>query len=242
MQFSIKKTIRAGFMLLLITTSWIISRNVIIMNILPFSQGEDELRHEKIAKKVMTPGGVSRTILKKRFLRSGTYDGILATYGGYLAISNYDGTITFPRKHAEPEVKIIITPTIKPIFMLNNIIHHWELLPGQESAVYNVNLLKDPTTELYYWNVASGKLPNNRIPLDSIVIFAKPKNIIVPEGVTLTPKGGSLLLPPMYATKELNRQVAAATVEDFRIFLEPIKMISQEKPDVKYVSDLITNP
>jgi len=131
--------------------------------------------------------------------------GIWGTYAGFLELSNADGQLTFPRKHPEDTLSVIITPKITPIIMFEQTIHHWELAPDAPMALYRYKRKQDDETHRFYWQVTAIEKPaNNIIPLDALVLLAKPSHIYVPEGITLTHETPSLLLPPLYVKRGFN--------------------------------------
>ncbi len=169
----------------------------------------------KFETTVTTPGKVA-TKITQSFLSNGHHS-IFATYGGYLTISDYNGQIIFPRMQQKEELTLIITENIKPVFMIGNTIHHWELVsPAQ---IYSVIRKQDHKTKLFYWDVQPEKeLANNIIPLTSIVLFIKPRNIIVPTGITITNDNPQLVLPTLYAKKSINPLTPTLNVLNIRQF------------------------
>lgn len=128
--------------------------------------------------------------------------GIFSTYAGYINISDTNGQIVFPRKHERPIVKLIITTRITPIFMFEQTIHHWELVPGVPTTMHTFERKFDKEAETFYWDVQETPLPeNNIIPLSALVIFAKPRYFYIPTGITPTNDNPNLILPSIYARK-----------------------------------------
>jgi len=151
--------------------------------------------------------------------------GMFATYAGYLAISDNSGQIAFPRQHIEPLIYLIITPTIVPVFMLGATIHHWEFVKNKPTEMYKIERIEDTQTGLYYWDTQRVTLPaNNRVPLESLVIFANPQSVYVPTGITLTDKRANLVLPNIYLKDEhrIDLQIDAAVLA-VRQFFGPIQ-------------------
>ncbi|HRN77738.1 MAG TPA: hypothetical protein PLU71_00705 [Candidatus Dependentiae bacterium] len=131
--------------------------------------------------------------------------GITASYAGFIDVSSLTGQITFPRKHAEPYVYMVITDRIVPVPMLGNTIRHLAFNPGTATALYKIQQNYDTQTNKVFWNTQKIEKPDsNIIPFESIIIIAKPKHIVVPEGITLTQEGPNLILPDIYAKKGVN--------------------------------------
>jgi hypothetical protein len=131
--------------------------------------------------------------------------GITASYAGFIDISNISGQIIFPRKHNNPYVYFVITDRLTPVTMLGNTIAHLAFTPGADSALYKVQQNYDIETNTVFWNTQKIEKPdNNIIPLESIIIIAKPKNVVIPEGVTITQEGPNLILPDVYVKKGVN--------------------------------------
>jgi hypothetical protein len=138
------------------------------------------------------------------------------------------------------DLTLIITERIEPVLMLGNTIHHWTLL-SIPTAIYSVARKQDTRTKLFYWDVKPANKPeNNIIPLTSIVLFAKPKNIIVPTGITITNDSQQLILPTLYATKNINDIAPALSVLKVRQFFGPISVINKKENDTYYSTQIIS--
>lgn len=130
------------------------------------------------------------------------FAGMFSTYAGLIAVSDTNGETRFPRKHATNTISLVITDKIIPITMMHNTIHHWEINPKMPTTVYSLERIKDKETGIVYWNTKIGSLPeNNIIPLESVVIIARPNNVYVPIGATPTTESAHLLLPDIYIKK-----------------------------------------
>jgi hypothetical protein len=143
----------------------------------------------------------------------------------------------------KPDFLFIVTPQIKPVFMLESTIHHWELLPNLQSKIYSVIRKKDASTGEFYWDVQEAARPRkNIIPLNAIVILSKPDSIVLPLGITLTPNNPQLVLPSLYAHYSLNR--VSSTLEALKIknFFGPIKYIYKKYDDKYYATKITTRP
>jgi len=156
--------------------------------------------------------------------------GIFSTYAGYLQVSNHNGQIIFPRKHSKPSLPVIVTNKITPIIMFDNTISHWELEPSAQAALYTVEIKQNETTQALFWTITQKERPkNNRIPLESLIIIAKPQNIYIPTGITLTNESPHLLLPDMYVKKGINIIRNALYILNLSHFFRPPQMLYKKE-------------
>lgn len=147
----------------------------------------------------------------KQLLDPDVSNGIFATYDGYLTLSAPDGQLSFPNRidwndNKPPKLHLIITNRVTPIMMNSATVHHWEIEEKTPAAVYKLERTKDPNSDVYFWNVTEEKIPENLIiPLDGILIFAKPDTIYVPTGIVLTENSPNLHLPDIFVKPEINK-------------------------------------
>lgn len=167
---------------------------------------EDKMNVEQVVKEsVHIPIQTLRNILTIN-LPSQLASGIFGTYAGYVAMASiFDGQMSFPRRQQSDTFIFIITPLIEPIIMLGKTVHHLELIEGVPASAYKVERKQDSETGFYYWQTTTEPLPSNKIiPLNSIVLFAQPIDINIPEGITLTSASSQLLLPDVFVRKSFN--------------------------------------
>jgi len=158
--------------------------------------------------------------------------GIFSTYAGYLNISDINGQIIFPRKHANPIIKLVITTRITPILMFEKTIHHWELVPGISTQMYTFEQKFDKETKTFYWDVQSAELPeNNIIPLSTLVIFAKPRYFYIPTGITITEDNSNFILPSIYARKGIKITANALYVFNLSHFFGQLHYRYKKQPN-----------
>ncbi|MCK5632582.1 hypothetical protein KAH94_02455 [bacterium] len=169
---------------------------------------QKKLSLEKIehkSKKLQNPKKLAKYTLRS-ILETKVASGIFCTYSGQLAISDDNGQVTFARRQEDKEVKLLITEKIDPVLMGQQTIHHWEFEIGVPAKLYTVKQKNDEETGLQFWHVKENTLPvDNNISLDTIVIFARPKDIIVPEGITLVEQDAQLIIPDIYVKKNINK-------------------------------------
>lgn len=179
--------------------------NLISFFMLPLPTMPNEKKAMKKVRKLTRPGKLAKYTLKS-VADSYLVSGIFCTYGGYLTISDLNGQVSFPRRHKDPKVNVIITKHIIPIIMLNNTIHHWELENGIPANSYIVERKQEEEIETFFWDIYSTNLPkDNIIPVKSIVIIADPKYVIVPTGITITKKSDQHILPDIYVKRNINK-------------------------------------
>jgi hypothetical protein len=195
---------------------------VISMVIEPYPLLKDSPEAEKAMIKLKKPGRIPKLGLKS--LRVNPLNkGIFSTYAGYLTMSNNDGQTLFIRKHIAPYVYLLITDKITPVMMAGNTIHHWNIEEKTDAKMYKMERLQDGNNDLFYWLTEEVPVPKDgKIPLESITILAKPKNIYVPEGITITEDSPNLTLPTIYAKKGIKTNANALYILNMRQFFGPI--------------------
>lgn len=165
-------------------------------------------------------------------LGKGAVSGMFATYVGFLGVSDTNGQLMFPGRYRQPFVYLLITERITPIMMAGNTVHHWELEDNVPAAYYKIEQQVDPDTQLTYWDVEKAELPHDKvIPLESITLFTKPKNVYVPTGITVTKPGTNLVLPDIYVKKGAKIYPSTAFVLNIRQFFAPDHFLFQQRPD-----------
>lgn len=228
----------SGIVILLVAAFSCEAISSLILTIRPYP--EPKATHEKLTNDIQTPGMLTRKVLKNYGMKPGGTSGVLATYMGFVGVSSVDGQITFIRNHKNPGVNILIAQTIEPIMMLSNIVHHWEIKPEVPAAMYSMNRKQDDETKLYYWDTQELPLPENkRIPLETIVIFAKPDNIVVPTGITITEGGAQLVLPTIYTRKGFNLVPRTLVFLKIRHFFGPQNYVTKKTtPELSFSRQL----
>jgi hypothetical protein len=198
----IKKTIQHAVIVACFAQSSISLGNEVISlflkdyEITPYDAYAQEVTHT-----LSRPGKLAKKTIRN-ILQQEPLSGIFCYYGGNLTTSDATGHILFPRQHESDEVKLLITTQITPIIMAYNTIDHWELEAGTPAAMYSMQRKTDQETDLTFWDVHKIDPPkNNHIPLEVIILFTKPKYVVVPEGITLTSPTANFVLPPIYLKK-----------------------------------------
>ncbi len=128
-------------------------------------------------------------------------DGIQASYLGYIATSDKNGQITFPRLQQSDTIPLLITPEIEPEFMIQpTLIHNWITKHNRPTAYYEISRKKHKGLETYYFDVKRLKVPRD-IPENTLIIFAHPNHIHVPVGISLNTYSTNFILPELQAEK-----------------------------------------
>lgn len=176
------------------------------------------------------PHGIAKQSLNG-IIHHNAVSGIFSTYFGFLNASDVNGQTTFPRKQSKPVLEIIVTNRITPVMMFQATVSHWELIPGIPAAMYHVEQKEDPDTKLIFWDIQKVALPaDNRIPLqEALIIIAKPQNVIIPTGITLTEPSANLNLPDMYVKQSIQTIRNALYVLNLSFLFRPIDLLYKKE-------------
>lgn len=195
-----------------------------------------EQMHYK-SKKLHNPRKAAKYTLRS-VLAKNTASGIFCTYMGQLSVSDTNGEVCFARRQESPHLRLLITEKIDPVLMEGQTVHHWEIEAGVPAKLYLVEQRDDPETEIEFWNVRQIELPESKhIELDTIVIFAKPKYVVVPRGITIVKKEAQLLLPDIYVKKNIDKISSAFYVLNLKRFFSQTQQMYQV--DEKKYSSII---
>lgn len=165
----------------------------------------DKKKKSNYSKFVSTPlsqPSFIKAIGKDRsWLNQPGVDGLHAVYLGYIAISDHNGQISFPRQQQNDTIYILITPEIEPELMMSPcLIHNWITKHNSPAAYYQIKRKYNKELKVYYFDVTKIDIPQE-IPNGTITIFAHPDEIEVPVGITLNTYSDNLILPELQATK-----------------------------------------
>ncbi len=211
------------------------------------SDVEQEAKSQSLATKIAkmdekTPASISKKIVKNS-LRTNVLpalSGFFAIYGGYIDISDIDGLISFPLRHASPKIYIAVTAHINLVNIKGNTFSHREYKSDEPVTLYVCELKKDKK-KLDYWEVKESPIPTDRKvnPL-TLVILTNPKNIYIPQGEFLAIDKPHLNLPDVYVTGRLGNEDNLLQNLDIRRFFEPISTEEKKINDVA-IQTMITN-
>lgn len=213
---------------------------LIILDLKPYPILLDENRCEQMMENLKFPGKIAQYCMFG-ILDPNLAAGVFATYGGYLNVSDEMGLITFPYVHNKPKIKLVITSKITPILMAGNTVHHWEIDKGTPTQMYSIVRKKDEDNKISYWETTQLELPkNSRVPVDSIILLAKPDHIVVPLpeidekgqriGVSLTQESPHLILPDIYVKKGNNLISHALYMLPLRHLFSPVRFEFKKEP------------
>lgn len=192
-------------------------------------QPQQEEYTQRLIKKIKKNGSLGHYGLAQS-IHHPSEAGIFASYSGFLGSSNNIGTIIFPRKHVETKLFVVITPEIMPIAINAFTIHHWELIKGQPVECYMFELQEDQTTHETFWHTIKISAPENGIiPVEALIIFAKPKYFHIIQDTSPSLPGSNLLLPPIYISKGINVMKNALYVLHIRHFFASAQPFTQQK-------------
>lgn len=190
----------------------------------------EEQNAQKLSKKL----GSSKKLARHQIESIANHNlraGIFGSYAGYIQASDVKGQLTFPRKHTRPFLYVIITDQVVPVMMLQNTIHHWDIPAGTPYAVYTYERKKDKETKQYFWDVQQIEgLKDNTIPLESLIIFARPHYIYIPTGITLATNNPNLILPDIYVKKGFNLIANSLYILNLSQYLGQTNRQYQKKP------------
>ncbi len=183
-----------------------------------------------ISNKLKKPGNLAHHTVHG-IVNHTSVSGILSIYAGYIDSSDYNGEVVFPRKHSKPAVVFLVTPELKPIALFENTIDHWELIPGMPAAMYVCEQKYDAKKQSHYWETKEVLLPaDNIIPLTSVIIIAKPKNISIPIGVSPTRDTANLVLPDVFVMKGINIVANDSYMLTIRHLFKPVDSLIKREP------------
>lgn len=184
------------------------------------------------------PHGIAKRTLEG-VLHHNPISGIFSTYFGFINSSDENGQTMFPRKQSSTKLHLVITNKITPIMMFKNTVSHWELVPGTPAVSYLLEQKEDPETKLIFWQAQKEELPDdNKISSeDSLIIIAKPKNVYVPTGITLSQSDANLILPQLYAKKSIQTNRNALYMLNLAFLFRPIDLLY--KKDKLYYETLV---
>lgn len=185
---------------------------------------------EKISQKLAKPGKIAK-YTAKGLVQTSLVEGILAAYGGYVAASDYNGELSFPRKHTKNSVEIIITPEMIPVPLFESTILNWRRIPGLPATMYVCEQLHDEQKDKHYWQTREVSLSDDMtIPLSAIIIVAKPKNVRMEGGKTEMNESGNFVLPNVYVKKGINIIDNSLYMLTIRHLFKPVQTEENREP------------
>lgn len=185
-----------------------------------------------LSELVSVPAKIQRKFLKK-YLTSTIQQGIYVNYKGQVAISDYNGQIIFPKTSSENKLILVVTPRITPVFLRDEVIHHFKVSKESPAAFYEFKL---STAEPVQWHITEIPLPANRdIPINAVIINAKPKDIAIQTGIFPTQGLPNFILPDILVNPEINRGINSFSFLKVNRYFSPVKKYVRYAPD-RYAS------
>lgn len=165
--------------------------------------------------------------------------GVYVVYGGFVDTIDVNRQVRFPRLTQEDELLLIITRKLAPVIIRGHTVEYFVRDTKHAIAYYQYKRHFDPKNNYYYWDVQKLNLPDDtKIPATAMIIFANPRHIFVPLEETVAVGGGSLVLPPVYATGELRKDYNATTFIDISPYFDPIDYITKIAPPQRYAQKI----
>lgn len=202
-----------------------------------FMKPYPEINQEETANKLQKKA--TRLDHLAHYLMPGTSDesvvsGIFSSYAGFLAASDNGGQTTFPENYFSadrPKGYILVTRRINPILTFGLTVFRLEREPNLPAALYSVELKRDEDLKEFYWQVKAEPLTDKlKISMKSIIIFANPDKIYLPEGITPAKAVANTVLPDIYVKKNLSKVHDALYVLTIRQFFSPAKKEFKHEP------------
>jgi hypothetical protein len=193
---------------------------------------------EKISQKLKRPGKLAK-YTAKGILKTSLVEGFLGTYGGYIATSDYNGELSFPRKHLGKTITVVITPQIVPIPLFENTILNLSRVPGVPASMYVCEQIYDEQKNQHYWQTNEiTVLQDMNIPLAALVILAKPKNMRMHVGKTPVNETANFVLPDVYVKKGINNVENNLYMLTIRHLFKPVETEENREP-LKIITQII---
>jgi hypothetical protein len=186
--------------------------------------------HDSMIQQLTYPGKIARHKVHD-IIQTNRVSGICCLYYGYVSVSDNIGQVRFPRRHTKNEINLLITPTIEPVSLFENTIKHWKLAEGSPAHMYLMREQLDETSNQYVWIITKASLPTDGIiPVDTIVIIAKPRDIIIPSEISPTKQTANLVLPTLYVKQGINVVSHSAYFLNIRHLFRPVTFKTEQTP------------
>ncbi len=194
----------------------------------------DQKEIDTYSKKLQQPGYLYKKILQNHHSDGGVH-GIMGFYLGHVALSDHNGYMTFPRKQQSSNINFLVTKGIKPVYMIApSTLANWMIDASHPAQMYTFTFKQDNKTKLYYFQASKTDLPEkNMIPLDTIILIADPKNVVIPDGATVSYYSPNLILPTIYIKKNFNFSYNALYTTTIKQYFDRVhKQYKQEEQSV----------
>lgn len=204
------------------------SHSVITFFVTQETNAEDTPRKKSkfISEKLQQPSFVNAAGNDQSWLEQPGINGLQASYAGYMAISDKNGQISFPRLHQKEDIFLLVTPEIDPEYMIYpSLVHHWITKHNSPAAFYKISRKKNAELNTYYFQVTELNLPRDLHP-STIILYEHPENIRVPLGISLNNYSTNFILPELKAKKPAAIKNSLYTFS-IKQYFEPIDIATQ---------------
>jgi hypothetical protein len=190
---------------------------------------QKKLDADQLMKKSEKLGALDRLILKAQLAPAVTH-GMYFLYAGMVARSDSNGQVIFPRKHAQDTIDLVITRTIRPVFLRGNIIHHFVISEKGDAQRYKLTRSSSQIPPL--WHIEKEEIsPSTRISPLALIVFAKPDHVVIPLVDTVTTAGPNLVLPYIYVSPTATNSLNALNFIKVSKYFMPVKASYRFMPD-----------
>ena len=191
-----------------------------------------------VSQALVQPSFIRAVGKDRSWLNQPGADGIPVSYLGYIAITDKNGQVIFPRKQQSDVMYLLITPEVDPEFMISpTLIHHWITKNNQPATFYKISRKKNKHVNTYYFDIQKLPVPQD-IPLNTITIYAHPDNIHVPTGIVLNTFSTNFILPELEAEKDDTIKNSLYTLS-IKQYFEQINI--ESKNDVTSIATMVVN-
>jgi len=185
---------------------------------------------------ISLPGGIERTHFAYQS-HTPAIQGVYATYAGQIAFSDCTGRITFNLKYSKKEITLVVTDHIYPLRMSGLTVQKFVIDDADEVRYYKYARVVNEALQKPVWRVTRLPVPKSlQIPLDGIVVFARPEDIFIVEGDYVAESGANYVLPDMYVISEQSMAEHTMRILTVNYLMEPIKKkIQRDKSRIALV-------
>jgi len=119
----------------------------------------------------------------------------------------------------------VVTRKVVPVVAFGNTIDHLAFDKAEQVGFYTIEREKDDVSGALFWRIAKADVPaDNKLPLDSIILFAKPKNVEPALGETPTKPGQHFILPDVQVKKGVKIVQRSLYVLSISHFFKPVRL------------------
>lgn len=216
------------------------SAHTLTLFLAPYEKMQDlpEFKKDLKTELYQDPFYLSKKIVREKFYPQTDPRGVYVLYAGFEDIIDLNRQVRFPfLGTGEPtgeEFTLVITRKLKPV-ILYGVTAEYFVRTSAKIAYYTMKRNFDKEKNLYYWDISTQDVPNDKkIPNYAIIIFADPDNIFVPLEPTVAVPGSNIVLPTLYATKILDKDYNALSFIKLSHYFDPIVEVTKIAPPQRY--------